>query len=353
MTPCDVAPRALCRALHEQCVEPRLVAADIPEDEGWLCPACDAKVGRRGRGQCVVLSWAVSDPQACTRPGRAVAPLADRARTTPRTPLHAGGHHGPDKRLFWHRLRHPHALGRPVLREPTAAGGAAPQPPAQPVPAHQPARGRQGGAGWRRQPGGSGRGGAAAAAAAAARTGAWRGRPRAAAAAAGATPPDSSSEDGSGSGSGSGSDSSSGSGSDGSDSDSSDSEGDQEEQQQPQRRRRQQQQQANGAASLRRSKRQVASDAVLAAAIAAGATPQRMLAATGVGVATAKAQGRTQGRQQPSKQRQQSWQQSTKKRRRRQSGQLSRRLHACCMPLVVHQHPTSLRRDPVSRCCCR
>ncbi|WIA30444.1 hypothetical protein OEZ86_000528 [Tetradesmus obliquus] len=32
------------RAFHECCLSPRLVAADIPEDEGWLCPACDAKM---------------------------------------------------------------------------------------------------------------------------------------------------------------------------------------------------------------------------------------------------------------------------------------------------------------------
>eukprot|EP00775_Hariotina_reticulata_P011674 gene11674-11817_t len=32
------------RAYHECCLQPRLVAADIPEDEGWLCPACDAKM---------------------------------------------------------------------------------------------------------------------------------------------------------------------------------------------------------------------------------------------------------------------------------------------------------------------
>lgn len=34
-----------CRAYHERCVDPPLVLADIPEDEGWLCPACDTKVG--------------------------------------------------------------------------------------------------------------------------------------------------------------------------------------------------------------------------------------------------------------------------------------------------------------------
>lgn len=32
------------RAYHECCLTPRLVVADLPEDEGWLCPACDAKV---------------------------------------------------------------------------------------------------------------------------------------------------------------------------------------------------------------------------------------------------------------------------------------------------------------------
>ena len=32
------------RAYHEKCLEPPLDAAGLPEDEGWLCPACDAKV---------------------------------------------------------------------------------------------------------------------------------------------------------------------------------------------------------------------------------------------------------------------------------------------------------------------
>ena len=31
------------RAYHERCVVPRLVAAELSEDDGWLCPACDAK----------------------------------------------------------------------------------------------------------------------------------------------------------------------------------------------------------------------------------------------------------------------------------------------------------------------
>lgn len=38
------------RAYHEQCVQPRLIAADLPEDEGWLCPGCDAKVGCKDKG---------------------------------------------------------------------------------------------------------------------------------------------------------------------------------------------------------------------------------------------------------------------------------------------------------------
>lgn len=32
------------RAYHERCLEPVLDAAALPEDDGWLCPACDAKV---------------------------------------------------------------------------------------------------------------------------------------------------------------------------------------------------------------------------------------------------------------------------------------------------------------------
>ncbi len=32
------------RAYHEQCLEPALVAASLPEGDPWLCPSCDAKV---------------------------------------------------------------------------------------------------------------------------------------------------------------------------------------------------------------------------------------------------------------------------------------------------------------------
>lgn len=32
------------RAYHFLCVRPPLRAEDLTEDEGWLCPACDAKV---------------------------------------------------------------------------------------------------------------------------------------------------------------------------------------------------------------------------------------------------------------------------------------------------------------------
>ena len=38
---CDGACR---RAYHERCLDPPLDAAALPEDEGWLCPGCDAKV---------------------------------------------------------------------------------------------------------------------------------------------------------------------------------------------------------------------------------------------------------------------------------------------------------------------
>lgn len=41
------------RAYHECCLNPRLVAADLPEDEGWLCPACDAMV----RSIEIKLAW--------------------------------------------------------------------------------------------------------------------------------------------------------------------------------------------------------------------------------------------------------------------------------------------------------
>lgn len=32
-------------AYHEKCLRPAVVAAELPEDDGWLCPACDCKVG--------------------------------------------------------------------------------------------------------------------------------------------------------------------------------------------------------------------------------------------------------------------------------------------------------------------
>lgn len=35
-------------AYHERCLDPPLAASQLPEDEGWLCPACDCKV-RGGR----------------------------------------------------------------------------------------------------------------------------------------------------------------------------------------------------------------------------------------------------------------------------------------------------------------
>ncbi len=44
------------RAYHAKCVDPPLVLDELPEDEGWLCPACDAKVGGLGR-RAVVCAW--------------------------------------------------------------------------------------------------------------------------------------------------------------------------------------------------------------------------------------------------------------------------------------------------------
>lgn len=32
------------RAYHEQCLQPRIHVNELPEEEGWLCHACDAKV---------------------------------------------------------------------------------------------------------------------------------------------------------------------------------------------------------------------------------------------------------------------------------------------------------------------
>lgn len=59
----------VCRAFHEKCVDPPVVLADIPEDEGWLCPACDAKVtpaARSGAFLCpAVRAAAHSGPFLC------------------------------------------------------------------------------------------------------------------------------------------------------------------------------------------------------------------------------------------------------------------------------------------------
>lgn len=49
-----------CRAYHERCVDPPLVLADIPEDEGWLCPACDTKVGGGTQPCCQSASQSVA-----------------------------------------------------------------------------------------------------------------------------------------------------------------------------------------------------------------------------------------------------------------------------------------------------
>ena len=32
------------RAFHERCCNPPVRIADLEEDEGWLCPACDCRV---------------------------------------------------------------------------------------------------------------------------------------------------------------------------------------------------------------------------------------------------------------------------------------------------------------------
>lgn len=37
-----------CRAYHEKCLEPPQDITSLPEDEGWLCPACDAKASPSG-----------------------------------------------------------------------------------------------------------------------------------------------------------------------------------------------------------------------------------------------------------------------------------------------------------------
>ena len=41
------------RAFHERCCNPPVRIADLEEDEGWLCPACDCKVRGGGRGLAV------------------------------------------------------------------------------------------------------------------------------------------------------------------------------------------------------------------------------------------------------------------------------------------------------------
>jgi len=56
------------RGYHEQCLQPRIHAADLPEEEGWLCPACDAKVWKPPFTfiPSHLLSLAISSPLFCT-----------------------------------------------------------------------------------------------------------------------------------------------------------------------------------------------------------------------------------------------------------------------------------------------
>ena len=37
------------RAYHTQCLVPPVNAEELPEDEGWLCPACDRKARHGAR----------------------------------------------------------------------------------------------------------------------------------------------------------------------------------------------------------------------------------------------------------------------------------------------------------------
>lgn len=37
-------------AFHQNCLDPPVDVTKLPEDEGWLCPACDCKVGGGGCG---------------------------------------------------------------------------------------------------------------------------------------------------------------------------------------------------------------------------------------------------------------------------------------------------------------
>lgn len=34
-------------AFHQKCLDPPLDVSTLPEDEGWLCPACDCKVRQK------------------------------------------------------------------------------------------------------------------------------------------------------------------------------------------------------------------------------------------------------------------------------------------------------------------
>jgi hypothetical protein len=66
------------RAYHERCVVPRLVAAELSEEDGWLCPACDAKARARA---------CLSVARRCTHALRVARRPAGRPRRRGRPPL--------------------------------------------------------------------------------------------------------------------------------------------------------------------------------------------------------------------------------------------------------------------------
>lgn len=54
------------RAYHEQCLQPRIRVSELPEDDGWLCHACDAKVeSHESWTSCIQLSSDAYQPAAC------------------------------------------------------------------------------------------------------------------------------------------------------------------------------------------------------------------------------------------------------------------------------------------------
>ena len=65
------------RAYHVRCLVPPVDPEALPEEEGWLCPACDHKVGAK-LGMVVRLLGIWIWLERCCRPALSLSDLATR-----------------------------------------------------------------------------------------------------------------------------------------------------------------------------------------------------------------------------------------------------------------------------------